>query len=161
MDGHQSSDIEKLATAYHEAGHAVVALAVGRNIEKLSVVRNSLRLGVVQLGKGRTGRKQDYYENESVILLGGLVSEQKFTGVYNWSGAQQDLSSLRRLSLARVSSDKEAERLERKLLEKTSYLLDQEANWRSVEKIVIALMEGDAISGRAARHLFEQEHHPR
>jgi ATP-dependent Zn protease len=161
MDGHQSSDIEKLATAYHEAGHAVVALAVGRNIEKLSVVRNSLRLGVVQLGKGRTGRKQDYYENESVILLGGLVSEQKFTGVYNWSGAQQDLSSLRRLSLARVSSDKEAERLERKLLEKTGYLLDQEANWRSVEKIVSALMEGDAISGRAARHLFEQEHHPR
>jgi hypothetical protein len=43
---------EDIATAYHEAGHAIVALSLGRSVEKLSIVRNSIRLGVVQLGKG-------------------------------------------------------------------------------------------------------------
>jgi len=149
-------DANKLATAYHQAGHAVVALILGRSIEKLSVVRNSIRLGVVQLGKGRFGRKQDYYENEALILLGGLVSEEKHTGVYNWGGADQDLRALRRLSLARVTRDQDADKLERKLLDKTSHLLEQDEHWKCVERIVQELMRCDTISGRAARHLFDE-----
>jgi ATP-dependent Zn protease len=147
---------EDIATAYHEAGHAIVALSLGRSVEKLSIVRNSIRLGVVQLGKGRNGRKQDYFETEALILLGGLVSEARYTGHYNWGGAQQDLRSLRRLSLARVDTEAKAERLERRLLDKTSHHLDQDGHWEAVEAVAAELIKSKLISGRAARHLFEE-----
>jgi len=145
-----------VATAYHEAGHAVVAISLGRTVERLSVIRNSLRLGVVHLGKGRNGRKQDYYENEAMILLGGLVSEERYTGHYNWGGAQQDLSALRRLSRVRVDTEKKAERLERRLLDKTAHHLEQLGHWEAVESIAAELVRLSAISGRAARHHFEE-----
>ena len=55
-------DVQLMATAYHEAGHAVVALSLGRAVEKCTIVRNSIRLGAVQLGKGRGQRQQDLFE---------------------------------------------------------------------------------------------------
>ncbi|MEQ1824748.1 MAG: cell division protein FtsH [Pirellula sp.] len=145
-----------LATAYHEAGHAVVALSLGRAIEKLTIVRNSIRLGVVQLAKGRRGRKQDFFENEALILLGGLAAEARYTGEYNWLGAQQDLSALRRLSMARADNPQQVERLERRLLDKTEHLLQQSGHWESVESIVQELCRHQSLSGRAARHLFDE-----
>jgi len=148
--------LEDIATAFHEAGHAVVALSLGRTVEKLSIVRNTIRLGVVQLGKGRNGRKQDFFETEALILLGGLVSEARQTGEYNWGGAQQDLRSLRRLSLARVDTEAKAERLERRLLDKTSHHLDQDGHWEAVEAVAAELIKSKLISGRAARHLFDE-----
>jgi ATP-dependent Zn protease len=148
-------DPQAIATAYHEAGHAVVALSLGRTIEKVSIVRNSIRLGAVQLGKGRNGRKQDYFETEALILLGGLVSEAKHTGEYNWGGAQQDLRALRRLSLARVATEQMAERLEKRLLDKATHHLDQTEHWAAVESIVFQLIKSQCLSGRAARHWFD------
>ena len=149
-------DSESIATAFHEAGHAVVALSFGRTVEKLSIVRNSIRLGAVQLGKGRNGRKQDYFEIESLILLGGLVSEERYTGEYNWEGAQQDLRALRRLSLARVDSERKAERLERRLLDKTAHHLDQTGHWEAIESVAAELTKSKLMSGRAAKHLFDE-----
>jgi hypothetical protein len=149
-------DKERLATAYHEAGHAVMALLLGRSVDKISVVRNSIRLGAVQLGKGRTGRRDDHFENEAMILLAGLVSEQKHTGKYNWQGAHQDLLALRSLSLSRVANDEDALRLERKLLDKASYLLEQDRNWFCIERIVTELMERGVVRGRSARHHFDE-----
>ena len=147
---------QMIATAYHEAGHAVVALSLGRTVEKCTIVRNSIRLGAVQLGKGRSQRQQDFFETEAMILLGGLASEAKHTGQYNWGGAQQDLRALRRLTLARVNTDQQVERLEKRLLDKTVHHLEQPGHWESVEVIVAELMRQQAISGRSARHLFDE-----
>jgi ATP-dependent Zn protease len=147
---------DDMATAYHEAGHAIVALSLGRSVEKVSIVRNSIRLGAVQMGKGRNGRKQDYCETEALILLAGLVSEERFTGEYNWGGAQQDLRTLRRLSLSRVDTVAKAEKLERRLIDKTAHHLEQDGHWEAVEALAAALMEAKLMSGRAARHLFEE-----
>ena len=44
------------ATAYHEAGHAVVALALDRPIHKVSVLPGRELLGQCQFGKGVFGR---------------------------------------------------------------------------------------------------------
>ena len=148
-------DEQMIATAYHEAGHAVVALSLGRTIEKCTIVRNSLRLGAVQLGKGRNQRQQDFFETEAMILLGGLASEAKHTGQYNWGGAQQDLRSLRRLTLARVKTDQQVERLERRLLDKTVHHLEQPGHWAAIEVIVAELIRAQVISGRSARHHFD------
>ena len=149
-------DDQMIATAYHEAGHAIVALSLGRTIEKCTIVRNSIRLGAVQLGKGRNQRQQDFFEIEAMILLGGVVSEAKHTGQYNWGGAQQDLRSLRRLTLARVNTDQQVERLEKRLLDKTTHHLETPGHWEAVEAVVSELIRQQSISGRSARHLFDE-----
>jgi ATP-dependent Zn protease len=145
-----------IATAYHEAGHAVVALSLGRSIVKLSIVRNSLRLGAVNLGSGRTGRRQDYFETEALILLAGIVSEARITGELNWSGARQDLSVLRRHISTRVSSEKAADRLERRLFDKAEHYVTQPSIWNAIEKIATMLIRHRSISGRSARHIYDE-----
>ncbi len=149
-------DEQMIATAYHEAGHAIVAISLGRIVEKCTIVRNSIRLGAVQLGKGRGQRQQDFFEIEAMILLGGIVSEAKYTGQYNWGGAQQDLRALRRLTLARVNTDQQVERLEKRLLDKTAHHLEQPGLWESVVTVVGELVKQQAISGRSARHFFDE-----
>lgn len=147
---------EDIATAYHEAGHAVVALALGRAVEKLSIVRNSLRLGAVNFSSRRTGRRQDYFENEAMILLAGIISEGRVTGKLNWSGANQDMLQLERMISSRVHQAKAAERLQRRLFDKTEHLLSQSEIWTAVEKIAQSLLQHRSLSGRAARHLFDE-----
>lgn len=158
MSEHSKSIIDEqmIATAYHEAGHAIIALSLGRTVEKCTIVRNTIRLGAVQLGKGGGKRKQDFFEIEAMILLGGLVSEERYTGQYNWGGAQQDLRALRRLTMARVKSDQQVERLEKRLLNKTTHHIEQPGHWAAVESVVAELIKQQAISGRSARHLFDQ-----
>ena len=149
-------DEQMLATAYHEAGHAIVAISLGRTVEKCTIVRNTIRLGAVQLGKRRGQRQQDFFEVEAMILLGGLVSEARYTGQHNWDGAQQDLRALRRLTLARVETDQQVERLEKRLLDKTAHHMEQPGHWEAVEMVVAELIKLQAISGRSARHLFDE-----
>lgn len=147
---------EDVATAYHEAGHAVVALSLGRTVEKVTIVRNSLRLGSVQFGSRRKGRRQDAFETEAMILLAGLLSESRVTGRMNWAGAGQDMLNLQRMICMRVGTDKAGERLQRRLMDKTEHWLEQPEIWAAVELIAQQLLQQGMLSGRAARHLYEQ-----
>jgi len=63
---------------------------------------------------------------------------------------------LRKLSLRRAANERQAERLERRLLNKVETLLDEAAVWQAVEKIAAELLARETISGRAARHLFDE-----
>ncbi len=154
---------EDRATAFHEAGHAIVALSLGRSVEKLTIVRNSLRLGSVQFGSRRAGKRQDDFEKHALILLAGVVSEAKVTGRYNWPGAQQDLYQLQGLIVTRGGSEKSAERLQKRLLEKAVHLIEAPSIWSAIEKLAELLLAHGSVSGRAARHIFNQavnDNHP-
>ena len=85
-----------LATAYHEAGHAVVALALGRPVQRVSIQPNHLRLGQCEIKKGSFRPSKDLLETEILILLGGLAAEARLTGNYNLAGAAQDLRGVGR-----------------------------------------------------------------
>ena len=122
------------ATAYHEAGHAVAALALGRPVQRVSILPNRERLGHCEFGKGVFRPSEDWLEREILIALGGLAAEARYTGAYAWN---------------------RAERLERRLLAKAEHLLSQEHHWRAVELIAAELLRQGAISGRAARALFD------
>ncbi|HEY1067129.1 MAG TPA: M50 family metallopeptidase, partial [Pirellulales bacterium] len=66
---------ELTAVAYHEAGHAVVALALGRPIHRVSIQPNHLRQGYCAFKKGSFKPSQDALETETLILLGGPAAE--------------------------------------------------------------------------------------
>ncbi|AMV29096.1 ATP-dependent zinc metalloprotease FtsH [Gemmata sp. SH-PL17] len=141
-------------TAYHEAGHAVIALALGRTIHKVSVLPNRERMGECRFGRGSAKPTDDWVEREILIALGGMAAEARHTGTYATEEAGQDLRFVRRLALER-KSDRQVERYEQRMLDKVEYMLADEGNWKAVQLIAAELLKHGAISGRAARHLFE------
>jgi len=143
------------ATAYHEAGHAVIALALDRPVHRVSVLPNRERLGQCEFRKGVTRPSDDWIEREILIALAGLAAEARHTGTYGFEEADRDLRFVRRLILQR-SSPRQAERLERRMLSKVEHLLADEGHWRAVVAIAVELLKLGTISGRAARHLFER-----
>lgn len=143
------------ATAYHEAGHAVVALALGRPVHRVSVLPNRDRLGQCEFGKAVFRPSEDWVEREVLISLAGLAAEARHTGTYGWDEADRDLRYVRRL-LTATRTDRQAEKQERRLLSKVEYLLADDGNWAAVEAIAAELLKQGVISGRAARHLFDR-----
>ena len=142
-------------TAYHEAGHAVVALALGRPVHQVSVLPNRERLGQCQLRKGTSRPSEDWVEREMLIALGGVAAEARYTGSYAWDSAGRDWQYVRGLAVKRAG-ERRAERLVGRLLVKAEHFLAREGHWRAVELIAAELLRRGALSGRAARHLFEQ-----
>jgi ATP-dependent Zn protease len=147
------------ATAFHEAGHAVMALALARPVQRVSMRPNHKHLGLCEFGKGVFRPSEDWLEREILISLGGLAAEAIHTGDYAWDAAERDLRYVRDLAVKRAG-ERQAERLERRLLTKAEHLLGQAQHWRAVELIAAELLRCGAISGRAARHLFDQASSP-
>jgi ATP-dependent Zn protease len=143
------------ATAYHEAGHAVAALALGRPVHQVSVLPDRESSGLCEFRKGVVRPSEDWLEREMLIALAGVAAEARRTGEYAWDAADGDLRYVRDLAVQRAG-ERRAARLERRLLAKAEHLLAREGHWRAVELIAAELMRRGAISGRAARHLFEQ-----
>lgn len=142
-------------TAYHEAGHAVVALALDRPVHRVSVLPNRDRLGQCEFRKGVFRPSEDWLEREILIALAGMAAEARHTGTYSREEAEQDLRYARRLLLQR-GSERQLERQERRMLAKVEHLLADDGHWRAVELIAAELLKHGVISGRAARHLFDR-----
>jgi ATP-dependent Zn protease len=149
------------ATAYHEAGHAVMALLVGRPVEKVTISPAHLQTGGIRLGackvqKGRTKASQDGVEDEVLILLAGMVAERHFTDRYCLAGADQDLRFAQRVLANRAPTERQMEKLMRRLLDKTEHLLNDAVNAKAVQLIAAELVEKETVSGRAVRHFYNQ-----
>ena len=150
-----------IATAYHEAGHAVMAQSLGRLVQKVTILPGKsqfgqARLGICEIRKGRSKASKDQLEDEALILLAGMVAEARFTGQYCQSGAAQDLRNLQRLLQHRANSEAQLESLQRKMLAKTEHLLHADGPSRAIELVACELLQKQTISGRAVRHFFEQ-----
>ena len=88
------SDEEKRSTAYHEAGHALLAVLVPEAdpIHKVTIIPRGMALGVTQqlpLDDRHTYPK-DYLEAEITVMMGGRVSEELFLGRLT-TGAGNDI----------------------------------------------------------------------
>jgi ATP-dependent Zn protease len=142
-------------TAYHEAGHAVVALALGRPVHNVSILPDRDRAGLCEFGKSTFRPSEDWLEREILIALGGIAAEARHTGDHAWDGAALDEQYVRRLAVQRAG-ERQAMRLQRRLLAKAENLLTKAGHWQAVELIAAELLRRGEISGRAARHLFEQ-----
>ncbi len=87
-------DKEKKATAYHEAGHALIGkmLPGAEPLHKVTIIPRGRALGVTSRlpVEDRYNRTKEEFENDITILLGGRVAEEVFLNEIT-TGARNDL----------------------------------------------------------------------
>ena len=110
------SDEEKRNTAYHEGGHALVALTVPSSdpVHKATIIPRGRSLGMVmQLPEGdRYSMNFEQMTSRLVILYGGRVAEELIFGKDKiTSGASNDIEQATRLARAMVTKWGYSERL--------------------------------------------------
>jgi cell division protease FtsH len=88
------SDLEKKNTAYHEAGHAVVAalLPNADPVHKVTIIPRGMALGVtMQLPiDDKHSYSKDYLEDQLTILMGGRIAEERYMN-HMTTGAGNDI----------------------------------------------------------------------
>ncbi len=91
---------EKRTTAYHEAGHAIVALRVKHSdpVEKVTIIPRGQSLGATHFmpKKNRLSYWKAEILDQLAVLMGGRVAEEIFVGDIS-SGAQMDITQATRL----------------------------------------------------------------
>ncbi|TWU11118.1 cell division protein FtsH [Allorhodopirellula heiligendammensis] len=161
------ADDALVATAHHEAGHAVMAVSLGRHIHKVTIAPGKMAFGGTRLGhceikKGRAKGVNDRLEDDVLILLAGMVAEARFTGQYCHRGAGRDLDDVANLLCTRAASPRQHETLRRRMIAKTEHILSDDAHVAAIRTIAGELLDKTTISGRAVRHHFQQaqQRHP-
>ena len=99
---------EKLLTAYHEGGHALVALSVPATdpVHKATIIPRGRALGMVMQLPERDKLSMSYEQMTSrlTVLMGGRVSEEIVFGKEKvTSGAQSDIEQATKLARAMVT----------------------------------------------------------
>src|SRR4249920_3256427 len=88
------TDEEKRNTAYHEAGHALVAakLPLSDPVHKVTIIPRGMALGVtMQLPiDDKHNYTKDYLETEIAIMMGGRIAEEMFLNQMS-TGAGNDI----------------------------------------------------------------------
>ncbi|MEO0635120.1 MAG: ATP-dependent zinc metalloprotease FtsH [Pseudomonadota bacterium] len=99
---------EKELTAYHEAGHAILALNVPSSdpVHKATIIPRGRALGMVmQLPEGdRYSMRYKYMTSRLAIMMGGRVAEELKFGKENiTSGASSDIEQATKLARAMIT----------------------------------------------------------
>ncbi len=85
---------EKRTTAYHEAGHAVVAALLDKAdpLHKVSIIPRGMAMGVTMLlpENDRRTHERDYVEAMIAVKMGGRLAEELFLGQVT-TGASDDI----------------------------------------------------------------------
>ncbi len=102
------SEDEKRLTAYHEAGHAIVALSVPASdpVHKATIIPRGRALGLVmRLPEGdRLSKRFIEFTSDLAVAMGGRVAEELVFGKENiTSGASSDIEQATRMARAMVT----------------------------------------------------------
>jgi cell division protease FtsH len=102
------SEEEKMLTAYHEAGHAIVGLNVpaGIPVHKATIIPRGRAMGMVKfLPEGdRYSMKYKEFTSQLAVAMGGRVAEEITFGKENiTSGASSDIQQATKMAKAMVT----------------------------------------------------------
>jgi cell division protease FtsH len=96
---------EKKTTAYHESGHAIVALIVKSSdpVDKVTIIPRGMSLGATHFmpKKNRLSYWRKELVDQLAVLMGGRAAEEIFVNDMS-SGAQMDITQATRLARSMV-----------------------------------------------------------
>lgn len=157
--------INQTLTAYHEAGHGLLAFLNKVRIVKISIVPNELAgsLGylissnkLIDAGAMTTTNK-DRLEHFIMITLAGCAAEKIFDSSCDISGSAVDFQIADQLLKDLTHGPKEKELLKELLVARTTRLLKQKENWAMVDALAIHLLNNEpTVKGRKVLEIFKQ-----
>ncbi|MCB1212713.1 MAG: ATP-dependent zinc metalloprotease FtsH [Chlamydiia bacterium] len=96
---------EKLTTAYHESGHAIVGLVVEHAdpVEKVTIIPRGMSLGSTMFlpKKNRLSYWKRELHDQLAVLMGGRAAEEIFVGDVG-SGARQDIEQATKITRSMI-----------------------------------------------------------
>jgi hypothetical protein len=152
-------------TAYHEAGHAVVAFNVRRRCKRVTIIPEGDNLGALHTHglpesfhpdaeRGTQTRRQ--VEREAKIGLGGLAAESILAHRRDFRRGHTDCEFVFSLVDSQAGSPDEADAHLNLLWVQTLDLLRHPWNWHGVERLAQALLEKREISWTRAKEIIAQ-----
>src|SRR6516165_9443188 len=155
-----------MATAYHEAGHAVAAIMQGIAVHTVTIKPGDNYFGLTKHGKTRMDgfqpdyesvppRVRDRMEKQARCALAGLIAQRRFSksSIRQWH-AHQDHRIAADLVSRLAHSIPETEAWLNLLHIQTEQIID--AHWYGVEAIAQALIKRNILRGSEARALIRQ-----
>jgi hypothetical protein len=154
------------ATAYHEAGHAVVAWLQGHGFKGVSIVADEVEGSVGRVTANRAPswfrpdvqmdrRHRTLCEMEIRELLAGFEAERRFTGRRNHVGASRDLERAADYAdWVTGGSVEEVEPYLDRLSVEVALLFDTDIHWRAVQRLAEELVLRGELSGSEARSII-------
>lgn len=146
-----------VATAYHEAGHAVVGLKLSGNVPlKMSVIPEAGSMGRTRNcpwprsfkpEKRMTPLTRARLEDETATILAGSAAERKYTGRVNYLGARDDLKGARVYARLVAGDDLEGVAA---YLKWCGFLARRavEQNWDRIARFAQRLADAGELEGR-------------
>lgn len=157
-----------ISTAYHEAGHVVVANVKRIKIKKVTITPDEDYLGVVirqMIEKrvrdgfefaGVTPAMQVRVESFIMMSLAGGIAERKYRGRANHRGSGADYDTASRLALDATSSGEEATAYLKWLHIRTEQLVSN--HWDRIEAVALALLERQTLTAADVDQIMIKGH---
>jgi ATP-dependent Zn protease len=140
-------------TAYHEAGHAVIAIRLGYEVKKASIVRRQGVLGRVTT-RNRTSSPDDIRFDLAGQLAEALVNpndEQVQIGAHSdWRNTRRSVSEFIALGFI---GDEEGSTLIDELLHETRALVHRDRD--VIGRVADALLERKTLTGLEIKQIME------
>lgn len=155
----------KAAVAYHEAGHAVMAVYCRMGLGSVSIIPGEGFLGVCKTSKQPSLAKCDHVSSTEIdrrlnkkimVAVAGDVAESLHSGKKNPSYAKsKDLAQAFGMANRICGDEEEAYALVDYLTISTRNVLRMESYWDAVTALAKELLEKKKVSGRKAKAIIE------
>ena len=144
-------------TAFHEAGHAVMAELSGRQVTEVEIVGDGEHTGMVHSLTFLPDGTAPHAETEDVelqlkVILAGTVAETMVSGRKGWDETSEDLNSAVRLGMRLVDDCEDV----LPLLEDIGADVERDlrGHWLAVEVLAAELLDRKTLTGSEVRKLL-------
>lgn len=153
------------ATAYHEAGHAVVAAAVRYPFLSVTITPTADALGHIQhpaWGDNirpditMDGNTKNLLEKAILTLLAGRWAEKRFAGRWNNVGAASDFHEAVNLASYIYAGGKVLQTYINWMDARVEVMVDNRLNWAAIKALAAALLVKRRIGYREARKIIAE-----
>lgn len=157
---HAAIDPDRAAarlTAFHEAGHAVMAELCGQHLTRVEIEGDSEHAGSVESLRFPPDPSENASPAASIearlkCVLAGTVAEGRVSGRDGWDESSEDVELAVRLAMQLVDDCEDVLPLLEDVREVVEDVLDR--NWRAVEALAAELLGRRSLSGAEVRKLL-------
>ena len=154
-----STEAERL-TAFHEAGHAVMAQLCGRQVTEVEIVGDREHTGMVHslafppdpADGAATEAENDDVERQLKVILAGTVAEAMVSDRQGWDETSEDLDAAVRLGMRLVDDCEDVLPLLSDI--GADVERDLRRHWSAVEMLAVELLDRKTLTGSEVRKLL-------